>query len=183
MTESFRTDSEGLIPLTDRRWRERWALELSRANQLETALRKAEADLADWHRIALENGERAELAEVDAARAQGQVAHLSEKIRNDWLTFEKDNAEHMRVRAAYFARADKLAEYIQHDLEHTGESVEDEHVRDLILEAGVECRQCDGRGWDTDEEMVGDPGDKFGYRSTLISAECESCHGIGRVLR
>ena len=52
MNDESQTESDE-IPLTDRRWRERWATELTRANQLEIALRKAEEAAADWQRIAL----------------------------------------------------------------------------------------------------------------------------------
>lgn len=172
------TESEE-IPLTDRRWRERWASELTRANQLEIALRKAEEAAADWQRIALQNGEDRAKAEVDAARERARA----EEWKAASLATSQACDEWIRKWDAARARADKLAVYIGHDIEFHGESVADEHVRDLILEAGVECPSCEGSGSDGDEEFIGDPSCKYGYRTRNITVECEHCHGLGMVLR
>lgn len=174
MTTDLQT--EEMIPVTDRQRRERWAQELTRANQLEIALRKAEEAAADWQRIALANGEL-------LARAQGQVAHLVEQRRQDWLTFERDVAEHMRVRQAYWARADKLAEYIETWWDDEALTTEEDHVRDLIKAAGVDCPDCDGYGTDYDEDMIPHGGASNGYSTRTVTVDCERCHGIGRVLR
>lgn len=164
-------------------YRDSHALELTRANELEKRLRKVEADLADWQAIALRNGELLAHAEVERASAQGQVIHLADKNRNDWITFQNDNAEHMRVRAAYFARADKLAAFIETVCEDNGWTADDEFIEDLILSAGVECPACEGRGYDEDEEMVPFGGQSNGYATREVRFDCEKCHGLKMVLR
>ena len=51
MNDESQTESDE-IPLTDRRWRERWATELTRANQLEIALRNLLANAVRHHDLA-----------------------------------------------------------------------------------------------------------------------------------
>lgn len=177
MNDESQTESDE-IPLTDRRWRERWATELTRANQLEIALRKAEEAAADWQRIALQNGEDRAKAEVDAARERARA----EEWKAAALTANDSLAAWERRSQANFARADKLAEWIEREAEDRGYEHHDE-LADLIKEAGLECTQCDGTGTDGDEEFIGDPGSRYGYRTRDISYGCESCHGIGMVLR
>jgi len=68
-------------------------------------------------------------------------------------------------------------------LPQNGEATSWPHVRELIEAAGVECVVCDGKGWVADEEMIGDPGAAYGYRTREVADECGECDGIGKVLR
>lgn len=177
MNDESQTESDE-IPLTDRRWRERWATELTRANQLEIALRKAEEAAADWQRIALQNVAYRAKAEVDAARERARA----EEWKANALAVSDNCEAWVRKSQANFARADKLAAWIEREAEDRGYEHHDE-LRDLIKDAGLECNQCDGTGTDGDEEFVGDPGSRYGYRTRDISYGCEHCHGMGLVLR
>jgi hypothetical protein len=89
----------------------------------------------------------------------------------------------LRQVSALRQRADVLAEYVVADLQQRDEGVDFPHVVDLIEAAGLECVQCDGSGKDVDELMVGDPGDKHGYRTEEVVVDCSGCKGLGKVLR
>ena len=112
--------------------------------------------------------------------AQGEyIARLDIDVR----VRDKALAEAERKLNRMRDRADKLAEYIEHDLEHHGEDASWPHVRELIEAAGIECVVCDGKGWVADEEFVGDPGAKFGYRTREVADKCAECDGLGKCLR
>ncbi len=80
-------------------------------------------------------------------------------------------------------RVEKLAEYVEFDMEHKGETVADDHIRDLVLAAGIQCNECEGKGWEVDEEMIPFGGPSNDYHTRTISVDCERCGGIGQVLR
>lgn len=161
-------NTDDMIPLTDRHWRERWAQELTRANELEKKLREAERSAADWQSIALSNGEQLAHAEVEIARLRMRDSGI------DAYKHALDDSD--RRAAAHFSRADKLAEYIEQNWEHEGLNAETEHVRALIEEAGVECRDCggDGRRWYDDGSDT---------RCPMVRDDCETCFGVGKVIR
>lgn len=158
-------NTDDMIPLADRHWRERWAQELTRANELEKKLREAERSAADWQSIALSNGEQLAHAQVDLARRELDVAAFKQAA-GGWMTRSQAN----------FSRADKLAEYIEQNWEHEGLNPETEHVRALIEEAGVDCESCggDGRRWHDDGSDT---------RHPMVRDDCETCFGVGKVIR
>lgn len=153
------------IPLTDRHWRERWGQELTRANELERKLREAERSAADWQAIALSNGEQLAHAQVDLARRDLDVAALNE-AREAWVARSQAN----------FTRADKLAAYIETMWDDEGLTVNEDHVRELIEAAGVDCEKCGGDG----TRWVDDGSDT---RNPMVREDCEACFGVGRNIR
>ena len=160
------------IPLTDRHWRERWAAELTRANRVERERDEARAALAisrktvdDLTAHSVSQGDYIQRLDIDVRVRDKALAEAERKLN--------------RMRD----RADKLAEYIEHDLEHHGEDASWPHVRELIEAAGVECVVCDGKGWVADEEFLGDAGARLGFRIRDVVDECAECDGIGRCLR
>lgn len=157
------------IPLTDRHWRERWAQELTRANELEKRLREAERSAADWQCIALSNGEQ--LAHVQVELARERESH---RLTRDAAT--KANDAWVARSQANFARADKLAEYIQWGWDAEGINAETEHVRDIIKRAGVACPEDCHDGY-----VYEDDGSEDGYDG--VRTECSTCFGVGKVLR
>jgi hypothetical protein len=152
------------------RWREAHALALTRAGELERqfkaaveardAARKTVDDLTD-HCDA--QARRIASLELDCQ------AHVT--VSDDWR----------RRAQANFSRADKLAEWIEQQAKDCDYSPSD--LSDLLLSAGVECRSCDGAGFIRDEDFIGDPGSAYGYRTRDVTDECDTCHGIGKVLR
>lgn len=167
------------IPETLRSLHEEWAIEVTRANRLERLLRSAEESAADWQRIALDNGSQLVRCQVDLARAEDHANRAVGKLSD---AEAKLRAAEYRASQS-FQRADTLAEHIMLNMEHNGESVDDQHINDLIESAGVECIECDGRGSVADEQMIGDPSDKYGHRTRPIVVDCGTCHGLGRTLR
>lgn len=154
------------------RWREAHARELTRANQMERERNQAR-EARDAARQTCDDL-------TDHCDRQGKrIASLELSVE----AHAADSTAWMRKAQANFGRADKLAEYIEHELEHKGESVADEHVRDLVLAAGVECPECEGKGWEADEEMIPHGGPSNGYSTRSVQDECERCHGVGAVLR
>jgi predicted nucleic acid-binding Zn-ribbon protein len=161
------------------RWREAHARQLTRAGELEKEV------------SALTLGLGKAIYARDAARQTcddltDHCERQGKRIESLELSVEAhaaDSTAWMRKSQANFGRADKLAEYIEHELEHKGETVADEHVRDLVLAAGVECPECEGKGWEADEEMIPFGGASNGYRTRAIVVDCERCSGLGMVLR
>ena len=154
------------------RWREAHARELTRANQMERERNQAR-EARDAARQTCDDL-------TDHCERQGK------RIESLELSVEAHAADAtawMRQSQANFGRADKLAEYIEHELEHKGETVADEHVRDLVIAAGIECPECEGKGWEADEDMIPFGGASNGYRTRAIVVDCERCSGVGRVLR
>lgn len=158
-------NTDDLIPVTDRQWRERWAQELTRANELEKKLRSAEQSAADWQMIALSNGEQLAHVQVDLARRDLDVAAMKEG-HEAWVARSQAN----------FARADKLAVYIETYWDDEALTPETEHVRELIEAAGVDCDECGGDG----TRWVDDGSDT---RHPMVREDCEACFGVGRVIR
>lgn len=104
---------------------------------------------------------------------------LRDKVRE--LEKQADEAANREARLA--ARIAALVEWVENGLEHDGETPADPHVRELIEAAGVECPECEGRGWVADEEMIPHGGPSNGYSTRRVADECEECDGIGRCLR
>lgn len=158
-------NTDDLIPVTDRQWRERWAQELTRANELEKKLRAAEQSAADWQMIALRNGDQLAHAHVDLARRDLDVDTLKD-THESWVARSQAN----------FARADKLAIYIETLWDDEALTPETEHVRLLIEEAGVDCEECggDGQRWFDDGSDTMNP---------MVRDDCEACFGVGKVIR
>jgi len=167
MTEAFHNDSE-LIPLTDRRWRERWATELTRANQLETALRKAEADRADWERIALENGERAAKAEVDRA-----IIARDADARNRTIGDLQYDLREANRRIGEYAELLVEIHAVSRKYKATAKAIEDlidaARTNSDIFES---CSTCGGDG----EERS-----SIGSHPTVD--DCPDCNGFGSTFR
>lgn len=158
------------IPLTDRHWRERWAAELTRANRVERERDEARAALTISRKT------------VDdlTAHSAAQGAYIT-RLDIDVRVRDKALFEAERKFNRMHDRADKLAEWIAQQMVDCDYTTED--MRELIEAAGVECSECEGRGWVADEEMIGDPGTAYGYRTRNVADECGKCDGIGRVLR
>lgn len=157
------TDHE--IPLTDRHWRERWAQELTRANALERELNQARAA----RDAALQTCD--DITAICESQAR-RIGFLDLNIET-----EKQTAEFWKRRAqANFARADKLAEWIE-------EGQPDRSDLELLLErgVGVDCPECEGSGRieTFDDVMVGG---SHSTRDYTVECEAKGCVG-GKVLR
>jgi hypothetical protein len=135
-----------------------WARELTRAEGLERQLKAA-------------------IEARDAARRTVEDLTAHSGSQGDYIA--RLQVENVQLRL----RVEKLAEYVEFDMEHKGETVADDHIRDLILSAGIQCNECEGKGWEVDEEMVAFGGQSNSYRTRTISVDCERCGGIGQVLR
>lgn len=158
------------IPVTDRHWRERWAAELTRANRVERERDEARAALA-ISRKAVDDLTAHSVAQGDYI----QRLDIDVRVRDKALAEAERRINRLRD------RADKLAEWIENEI--TDQGLEPCDMRELIEAAGVECVVCDGKGWVGDEEMIGDPGAAYGYRTREVRDECGECDGIGKVLR
>jgi hypothetical protein len=134
--------------------------QLKAAIEARDAARKTCDDLTDHCEA---QGRRIASLELDCQ------AHVT--VCDDWR----------RRAQANFSRADKLAEWIEQQAKDCDYSPSD--LSDLLLSAGVECRSCDGAGFIRDEDFIGDPGSAYGYRTRDVTDECDTCHGIGKVLR
>ena len=176
-------NTDDLIPVTDRQWRERWAQELTRAEAAERRAKQALLALEDWHRIAASDAELAEqriadlraMLEDQAARAaKAEVDIARRDLDVDALKIAHE--ESVARSQANFSRADKLAQYIETLWNDEALTPETEHVRALIEEAGVECRECDGRG-----RSLYDDGSDTDY--PMFFDTCETCDGVGKVIR
>jgi hypothetical protein len=155
------------------RWRGKWAEELTRAESLEREVRAVRHDLADANLRTEMAQRKASTYLMKIGTAAGENLKRMDALRD---AHRRDTAElHRRIAV--------LVEWINHGLEHAGETVNDEHVRELVESAGVECGECDGSGTVRDEEMIGDPGSWTGYRTKDVWDDCSVCLGVGKLLR
>ena len=152
------------------RWRHAHAMELTRANALERELEQTRR-ARDAARKTVDDLTAHSVAQGD------YIARLDIDVR----VRDKALAEAERRINRLRDRADKLAEWIENEI--TDQGLEPCDMRELIEAAGVECVVCDGKGWVADEEMIGDPGAAYGYRTRDVKDECEECDGIGKRLR
>lgn len=148
MADALPTYPDDQIPLTDRHWRERWALELSRANALERELIQTRAAR-------------------DAARqtCDDLTAHCEGQGRRI-AALEKKLAWTEKLLNRSMCRADVLAQWIEDCELHP-----DDLAELLDKGAGINCPECQGKGQiDTfDDVMVG------GSHSTRdYTVECEA---------
>lgn len=131
-------------------YKERWARELSRAEQLERELAEATRSADDWRAIALSNGDELARERVAHARTSAEL-HVEKEAtyaalrRGDrfmhQLATSNERAELAEQHlAASMKRADALAKWI----EDAGVSMSD--LEDLIREVGVDCRECATHG-------------------------------------
>lgn len=121
------------IPATVRELREQWAFELTRANRLERELAEA--------RGALDAARKTCDDLTDHCVAQGKrIADLEEN-----LAVHIEMADSWTQRAqANFARADRLAEYIDNERRENLIPLAD--IREIVESSGVKCSVCGGEG-------------------------------------
>lgn len=149
------------------RWRARWAQDGTEYRQ---QIRELTAEL-DQTRRARDAARTTNDMLTDHCESQGRrIAFLDLNVETErecgkvWLQRSQAN----------FARADKLAAWIEFTAKEEGYTHDD--LADLIREAGVECEACNGSGVDYPcGPGEGDWAD--------VSESCDACKGIGRQLR
>lgn len=188
MTATHPTEYDREIPLPEvpaaiQAMRESWALEVTRANQLERQLREAERAAADWQHIALQNGEEAARARVDRAFVAGSREELEarfDELRKRYNALETDR-DHLREFARYVME-DWISDRVGTDRDSNDYHWIEEWVDDDDLGITEECDACGGTGKGTDEQMVGAPASRDGFEIVDIEAPCDECYR-GRVAR
>lgn len=95
------------------------------------------------------------------------------RLQLDAETFQHTSQYWLSRSQQNFARADRLAEWIETEAKDAGYTVDD--MRELILTSGVNCDECDSHGGYAAERPDGS--------RTGAVVKCERCAGLGMVIR
>lgn len=170
MSQALPTYPNDEIPLTDRHWRERWAQELTRANALERELEVLRTKLAA---IAGRDSRNVDDLTDHCARQGAYIGRLladKAALTDAFKHWERNSQQN-------FARADRLAEVIEHHAE--AGTIDGLELREIIERCGVLCEECAGTGR---VESFHDEQHGSYHTTREVVEDCPQCVS-GKVLR